>query len=143
MTAPDRAVPFLKAKLEAALPQSKRLNQLLTDLDSDRFGVRQKATTELAKLGVLAEPALRKVLAEKPTLEVRHRVEKILKIIAGDIPLPAAVRILRAVEVLEYINTPDARQALQSLGKGEPASLLAQEAKASLQRLAKRPVVTP
>jgi hypothetical protein len=44
-----------------------------------------------------------------------------------------------AVEILEHIGTPSARQVLDELAKGAAAQRLTQEAKASLERLAKRP----
>ena len=45
--------------------------------------------------------------------------------------------MLRALEVLERIGTPEARQILLSLAKGAPEAALTQEAKASLERLGK------
>ena len=45
--------------------------KLLVALDSDAFDERESAASGLAKLGDLAEPALRKALEAKPTLEVR------------------------------------------------------------------------
>ena len=50
---------------------------------------------------------------------------------------------LRAVEVLERIGTPEARQVLAKLADGAPEARLTQEAKASLQRLAKRSAPGP
>jgi hypothetical protein len=48
------------------------------------------------------------------------------------------LRAIRAVAVLEHIGTPEAHELLQSLAGGTPESRLTREAKASLQRLAKR-----
>ncbi len=45
---------------------------------------------------------------------------------------------LRTVEVLEIAGTPEARQVLEQLAKGAPEARLTQEAKASLERLAKQ-----
>jgi WD40 repeat protein len=143
MAVPERAVPFLKTKLEGALPSPNQLRRWLTDLDNDRYGVRKQATMELSKLGVLVEPGLRRLLAEKPTLEVRHRVEGLLKSIAADLSPPSTVVLLRALEVLESLNTAEARKVLEDLVKGIPQSLLSQEAQASLSRLTGRPLLTP
>jgi RNA polymerase sigma factor (sigma-70 family) len=46
-------------------------------------------------------------------------------------------------EILEHVGTPQARQALQTLAEGAPAAWLTQEAKAALQRLARRPAARP
>ncbi len=50
---------------------------------------------------------------------------------------------LRALEVLEHIGTAEARSLLEDLAKGVPEARLTREAKASLTRLAKRPVRKP
>lgn len=57
---------------------AQKINQLVKDLDSNTFGVRQKATRELEKLGLIAEPFLKKELGNKPSLETRKRVERLL-----------------------------------------------------------------
>ena len=44
-------------------------------------------------------------------------------------------RSQRAIEVLEYMRTPEARQLLKILAGGEPEAVATQEAKASLARL--------
>ena len=51
---------------------------------------------------------------------------------------PETLRAVRAVEVLESINIPKARQLLTQLAKGTPAARLTREAKATLQRLERR-----
>ncbi len=51
-------------------------------------------------------------------------------------PSPPAVR--RAVEVLETIATPDARETLAKLAKGDAADPLTQEAREAVRRLARR-----
>jgi hypothetical protein len=74
-------------------------------------------------------------------LEVRQRLELLLEKPA--IPRPEGFRTLRALEVLEYIGTPEAPTILESLAKGAPEARLTEEARLSLDRLAKRPVASP
>ena len=50
-----------------------------------------------------------------------------------------SLRQLRALQVLEQAGTRDARQLLKTLAQGLPQARLTQEARASFQRLAKRP----
>jgi hypothetical protein len=45
---------------------------------------------------------------------------------------------LRAVEVLEHVGSPEARQLLTTLTKGSAGARLMEEARASLQRLERR-----
>jgi hypothetical protein len=49
----------------------------------------------------------------------------------------------RALEVLEYIGTPGARQLLRRLAKGHRVALVTQEAKAAGVRLNRRPAAKP
>lgn len=54
-------------------------------------------------------------------------------------PVGEHLQALRAVEVLEWIGTPQAQEILRALAAGAPGARLTQEASASLQRLAGRP----
>ena len=45
--------------------------------------------------------------------------------------------------MLEAIGSPDARQVLETLATGLPEARLTREAKAALQRLARRPIPKP
>ena len=94
------------------------------------------------KLGQTVEPELRRALARAgSSLEFRRRLEQIL----DKIQIPSGQRLqeIRAVEVLEWIGTPEAQEALTSLAKGAPETRLTQEAKASLGRLVIRPANRP
>lgn len=134
---PAQAVPFLQQRLKPAAPvDPKRLAQLIADLESNDFPARQKATEELERLGDLAVAALEKVLADKPTLETRTRIERLLET-ADRIPPSELLRSLRALEALEHAGTPQARQLMEALAKGADGARLTREAQAVLQRLAK------
>jgi hypothetical protein len=50
---------------------------------------------------------------------------------------------VRIIEALEINGTPEAREVLTELAKAPGASLVAQEAKASLKRLANRRAAKP
>jgi WD40 repeat protein len=77
--APETAVSFLQKRLQPVQPaDSKRLSQLIADLDDKRFLVRQQAQKELEDIGELAATALKKALAEKSSLEVRQRIDGLL-----------------------------------------------------------------
>jgi WD40 repeat protein len=137
--APGQTVPFVREQLGAnPLAEGKRIARLIADLDSDRFAVRERATAELAALGKVAEPALRQALTDSRSAEVRRRADELLKKLGGPAVAPELLRALRALDVLEQIDTAEARQILAALAKGaEPG--VAREAKAALDRLAKRP----
>jgi WD40 repeat protein len=138
MTAvPDQTLILLKQKLHpAALPDLSRIRQLVSQLDDEDFAIREKAFNELEILGELAAPALRDALAKKPSLELQRRAGRLVEELNG---VPASqLPGIRAVEVMEMIATPQAREILKILAHGAPQARLTREAKASLDRLAKR-----
>jgi hypothetical protein len=136
--APRQALPFLEQHLKPDPPaDARRLAALIADLESDQFAVRQKATQELEKLGDTAVPALRQKSKEIAALETRQRLERLLEKLDGPVPSAAQLRIIRAVQVLEYTGDREARMLLNNLAQGLPATRLTREAKAALERLAK------
>jgi hypothetical protein len=131
--APKQSVPFLKDCLRPVMPADGQLvAKLIADLDSKDFAVRDQAARKLDELGEAAETALRTTLKGDPTLEVRQRVELLLTKRAGPV-----LRQLRAIEALEHIGTPEARQVLTALAKTAPNPQVAQAASAALERLAR------
>jgi WD40 repeat protein len=134
--APGAATAFLKQRLK---PQAvARYPELIARLDSKHFTVRSAATKDLARLGIKAEPTLRAALSNKPSLETRQRVERLLRELEEQPPPPEVLRGVRSVQVLEQIGSPAARDVLQLLATGDPDAWLTREAKASLNRLRAR-----
>lgn len=137
--APGQAVPLLKQRLRTALlVDPQLLARYLADLDSGDFTARQKATTELERLGDLAEPALKQILDNKPSLEVRRRVEQLLTKLEKRPLSPVQLQVVRGVEVLEVLGTPEARKLLEELATQKPQTLLTQEAQAAIRRLPRK-----
>jgi RNA polymerase sigma factor (sigma-70 family) len=143
-SATEEAVSFFKGRLRPAQPADpERLRQLIADLDSKPFDQREKAQKELHELEELAASALRQALAAKPSLEVRRRIEALLDGLCKPITRPEKLQALRALAVLEDIGTHEAQEVLKKLTTGDPEARLTQEAKASLERLARRSSVSP
>lgn len=140
---PQQALPFLKAKLRPATSrEQQQVARLIADLDADAFAVREKATEQLRQRGDRVESALRQALKDKPLPEARRRIEGLLQSIRTS-SVSLQLRDLRAVEVLEHIGTAEARQVLRTLADGAEYARLTREAKASLERLDKRPSPKP
>jgi WD40 repeat protein len=131
--APRQLVPYLRGRIR---PMKIDYACLIRDLDSDEFPVRQKASEQLADYGRVAEKPLREALKNRPTLEVRRRIEELLVQIddAADV-IRAAPREIRCLELLESIGSAEACRVLQTLAGGIAEAELTQEAKASLRRL--------
>ena len=92
-------------------------------------------------MGPQVEPALRRVLEGKPSLEVRNRVLAIQEAHRG-IPPKTTLRTQRAIRALEYIGTPEARRILRALAGGAPGARETREAGRALDHLAKRDMTT-
>jgi RNA polymerase sigma factor (sigma-70 family) len=133
---PEQAVPFLHKHLSPVpRPDAKAVAQLIADLDSEKFQVRQKATEELSKLGDAAAPALRQALESKPSLEMRRRLQQLLDQTRDW--TAERLRDHRAIQALEHIGTRQARDVLERLASGAPESFRTEEAKTTLARLAR------
>jgi WD40 repeat protein len=146
----NQVVPLLREQLRPAREPDARNRQriirLVANLDNDSFSIRESATCELEALGKEAEPELRQLLAGSPAPEARKRAEELLqKMSRSHAPLrsPERLRELRAIAVMEYVGTAEARRVLQDLAGGSPGARLTREAKAALGRLASRLVNTP
>jgi WD40 repeat protein len=134
--APQQAVTLLGERLRPAEPiDAGKLAQWVGDLESDKFAVRQEAAASLVKAGEQVVPALRKVLAGQPTIETRLRVEALLDKLIGGTLTADQLRVVRGVEVLERIGTPNARKVLQTLASGAAGALPTREARTALDRL--------
>jgi hypothetical protein len=81
---------------------------------------------------------LRKALDKDVSTEVRERITELLNRIAKNGVAPERLRGLRAVEVLEHVGTPQARQLLAELARQVNDPALEQDIQASLERLGER-----
>ena len=136
-------VSFLEKRLRPVdVPDAGHLARLINDLDSNRYRDRQKAAKEIESLGELAEPLLIQTLANRPSLEVRRRIEQILAANKTSRlhPSDGPRRQARAIEVLEQIGNAEVRKLLGSLAKGAPDAALTRDARGALDRLPSQPV---
>jgi WD40 repeat protein len=142
---PSDSVPFLRDRLKSPpTVDERRLARLIADLDADDFTVRDQATRALEGLGARAEAALRQALEGRPSPEGRARMERLLgKLNSGKVPPSAELIGLRVLEAMEHSDSALARPALTEVAADHRESRLAQEAKAALERLARRGAARP
>jgi WD40 repeat protein len=143
VAAAPESVSYLRRRLQPVpQPNARQVARWLAELDHNNFAVRTRATAELEKCGEAAEAGLRKLLGASASAEARRRAKRLLERLDAErwwTSSPERLRPLRAVEVLEHVGTPEAKQALEALAGGVPEARLTQEAKASLRRLKARP----
>jgi hypothetical protein len=132
-----RAESFLAARLRQVPPlRPERLQELVKRLDADSYRERQRAEKELRGLGRSAEAALQKALENKPSLQARRTMQRLLDELTAQ---PKQERqVQRAIEVLEYWNSPAARRQLEELSRGASGALVTEEARQALARLRPR-----
>jgi WD40 repeat protein len=136
LTEPDKAVEWLAARVGPVhRPDPSRVKALIADLDNADFATRERATADLAEHGDIAAAGLREVVAKSSSAEARRRAAALLREMANGVTPPRELRALRAVEVLELIATPQARDCLLELTKGAPDARLTRQAVATCKRL--------
>jgi WD40 repeat protein len=135
-TSQDGVVPFLAGKLKPAPTfDQATIDRHVADLRSTRFAVRKAAEDALARIGKRALPALKKVLSDRPELELKRRIELLMKQIDRADLSQDVLQQVRAVEVLEHIRTPEALKVIEALAKGATEDILTTESEAALRRL--------
>jgi hypothetical protein len=122
----------LSAKAKA--PNQKHIDQLIAQLDANRFIDREKATAALWDLGVVAGPALYAARENAPSTEALRRIDKLLNGLRRyEVENEAGRRLRRVVEILELIGGHKARAGLSDIAGR--SGLAAWEADAAIQRL--------
>jgi WD40 repeat protein len=133
--APEKALPLLKEQLSPVQEGPRqRFGKLLAQLDDDSFDVRERATEELTQIVDEVGQLLEEELQKDHSAEVRRRITLVLEKRGNNSLPPGNRRILRALEALELLHTPEARTLLEKLAGGAPDALQTREAKAALAR---------
>jgi hypothetical protein len=136
VAAGDEATAVLRQKLPAVPALDPTTVARYRDaLNSDKFADRENATKELKQMGPAAEPLQVALLRDLPTLELRLRVEALLKPLLQPLLSPAQVQAVRMLEVLERIGNKKARAVLAEIARGAPEAWLTREAQGCVQRL--------
>jgi hypothetical protein len=133
---PRQTLPLIEQALQviARKDDPRHMEKLLADLESRRYVVRRDASVALEHLEEFAEPALRLWQQSRDDLEVWKRLETILRKRESKLPSADYLRALRALEILEQMDTRAARRLFTALAKGPEKAWLTQEAKAAIRR---------
>ncbi|OWK37964.1 WD40 repeat domain-containing protein [Fimbriiglobus ruber] len=135
--APDLSLPLIRKKLPPAVPVAEtRVRQLVGDLGAPDYPTRARADAALRALGRHATASLKAEYDLATDPERRSRLAAILS--SSPRRTPSQLRVIRAVEAVEWIGTPDAARLLRAWADGASGALLTTEAQAALRRL--RPV---
>ena len=136
---PRQACTLLDKHLHAVQAVSaKRLAELVRDLDSESFTTREAVTHELRSLGEQADAVLHQTLKNHPPLEVRRRIDALLEERRARPYAPEELQRCRAILLLEWIGSAEARRLLQRLAAGTAKVSHVSDARAALKRLGKQ-----
>jgi WD40 repeat protein len=132
---PKAAVPFLRKVFSPARAvDEERISRLIADLGSGEAGKPEKARGELDEIGEAALPQVRKALEGQPAAAAAQHLRQLVAWNYRDFksPSPARLRELRALEVLQLADTPEAWKVIEEVSRGEPTARKTQLAKAAL-----------
>jgi WD40 repeat protein len=136
LAAPADTVKLFAGKIKpVAALDPKQIERLLADLGSDKFAVREAASTAIQGLDQRTRPYLERALKTAKSLESRRRIERILEQQERVGFSPEQIRQIRAVMVLELIGNNASKNLLKSWASGPAGALLTLEASAALKRL--------
>jgi WD40 repeat protein len=132
---PTDSVAWIKDRLKPAAPlDADRVRDLIKQLDDTRYKVREQATSDLLNIGEQLLPVIHKALDARPSPESEKRLRELREKMTSMMLQGERLRAFRAVEVLELIGTPQARQVLQALADGAAEALRTRSAQAALRR---------
>lgn len=123
---PAGAVRLFRERLQPATPADPgTVRRQIRALDAEDYRDRERAAAGLRSLGRRALPFLREARPQAP--EARARVQSMIAELAAG-PTTDELRLIRAVEILNLIRSPDAQSLLTELAVGDPAAVLTEEA---------------
>lgn len=135
--APGDGINLLKSRVRpiAAGLDEQEIRRLVKSLDSPKPTERALAEAKLACAAQTAVPALKRVIKDSVSADLRKRAEALLmQILLADQP-DDWMRLTRALEFLERIATPQARELVRSVALGRADHPLTLEAKSVLARM--------
>ncbi|MBA4065811.1 MAG: hypothetical protein C0501_19250 [Isosphaera sp.] len=132
---PDAAVKTARLRMRpASAPTAAALDRLLRQLGDPDFRAREAAEAALDGHGEPAAELVKGRLAKLESAEARRRAEGFVTRWVGGGRDAVRLADARAVELLEALGTPAAKEFLKELAAGDPAAWRTQEAKRAVER---------
>jgi WD40 repeat protein len=134
---PEIAAALIRSELRpvAAPPDAAAIDRMVAALNDPKFSVREQAYRDLDRIGEMIGAGLKARLTTAKSAEVRDRL---VRLIDKHEPLsltPEQLRATRALEILEQLRTPAARQLVADLARGAPEARLTRDARDTLRRM--------
>jgi hypothetical protein len=137
---PVRAREVIRTGFRGTADEQKKIRRWIAELDHDEFRVREAARRSLIKAGLRAAAEINDPGRKKLGTEGEERIKQILEAYDQQgVHIPEsglfgeALRMVRAVRVLETIGGRESRAVLEEMAKGPADSPVTKEAKAALE----------
>ena len=117
-----------------AAPDGDGIRNLIKNLNSPTFAVRESASRKLAALGAPVEPFLREALKTGLSAEASERANRLLADLRRP-PTPEEIRQRRVIFALETNGSAEARRTLESWAAGAAGAHLTEQSKQALGRI--------
>jgi hypothetical protein len=140
-SAGDDAVPFLRKKIRPLVAPEVDLakyERWATDLGSEKYATRERATRDLLAAGELAVAPLQQLLSNQPNPEAAKRANFVLQKLSTPVRTPERTRVLEAVALLERVGSAPAVALLKEIERDTVFASIRQEAHLALQRVVPR-----
>jgi WD40 repeat protein len=132
---PGAAVKMARLRLAPAVaPSAELLARTIEDLGDPDFTTREKATKALERWGELVVAPVKTQMGKLSSPEARARCAAFVKAFTGGGAEAVRVTDARAIELLEALDTDEARALLKELAGGHADAFRTQEAKRVLER---------
>jgi hypothetical protein len=134
----DNAMGMLREQIRTiAVPavDMKKIEQLLADLNAEKFATREQAGKKLLDFGELAIIPIKGELEKSPSLEVRRRIELLLKKIGERPTTPDRQRVLDAIELLERVGTAKAHALIEEIVRDSLIPQIREHAQEAMKRI--------
>jgi hypothetical protein len=134
----DNAIAYLRQVIRPiAVPAAdiKYIENLVAELDSEKFATREKAAKDLLAAGELAMVPLQRLLEKPSSIEAAKRAEAVLKKLGEPQLTPDRRRVLEATELLEQLRTAKAIALLEEIERDSLIAAIRLGAYQALQRL--------
>jgi hypothetical protein len=131
--APDATLALLRTQLKPAVPaDAAKVREWIRQLNESQFE-RRMAEHELERFSDQVEEELLAALKSTQFHEAQVAIRRLLH--GVEAPTVERLRAIRAIEILECIATPAARELLKALAAGAPGAHLTEAAAAASKRL--------
>jgi hypothetical protein len=116
--------------------EAQRIARLIAGLDDEQFRVREQASSELEVAGSAVLPLLERALSQGVSPEQKFRITRLLASIRREAQRPEGepLRRLRAIGILERIDSRAAGAMLDEFAAGPPDTTETLEAQSALAR---------